>query len=338
MKGNLVFPLFACVVAIGSLSACSDSTPTALPPPQLEVALAAELPPAGARGVTVMTRNLMFGGSLTGLVTSTDPIPVRWATFWADIQAANFPERAGEFAREIAATSPALVGLQEVPLLRIQDPSDAITGGTTPATTVLMDFLAILHDSLVGRGLSYQVAIARPNTDVELPLLVAGTTSQYVDMRYTDRDVILARTDITTEHPLGATYAARVSAPLNDGTLSFTARSQRGWASIEAVVGGVRYRFVTTHLERASGGGLTLVSEAQATELIAAMQAETLPVILVCDCNSRADGTGSRSYGWLVATAADGGADSWMRGASPTLAIPDTRRGYRDPPNDSTSS
>jgi hypothetical protein len=60
--------------------------------------------------------------------------------------------------------------------------------------------------------------------------------------------------------------------------------------------------------------GLAPFNEAQARELIAALQAETLPLILACDCNSRADGTGSRSYGWLVDDVSAGGGgflDAW---------------------------
>jgi hypothetical protein len=313
--------LVAAVAGVGVLAVCSETNSPV--PRSTAQPSASELPAVGARGFTIMTRNLKFGGSLTEFAGSTDPVPVRWAKLWADVQAFDFPERAGTFAREIAETSPALVGLQEVPLFRTQTPSD---GGTTPATGVLMDFLSILEDSLAARGLSYRVAAVNATTDVELPMLVAGTIDQYVDLRYIDRDVILARNDVATDDPNGAKYAARISLTLPDGT---RVRSERGWVSTRATLGGVMYRIVSTHLERGTGS-LVGFNEAQATELITILRPETLPLILVCDCNSPAGQSAPRSYGWLVAAAEDGGGgflDAWPEAnpfdAGYTARLPD---------------
>jgi hypothetical protein len=239
--------LVAAVAGVGVLAVCSETNSPV--PRSTAQPSASELPAVGARGFTIMTRNLKFGGSLTEFAGSTDPVPVRWAKLWADVQAFDFPERAGTFAREIAETSPALVGLQEVPLFRTQTPSD---GGTTPATGVLMDFLSILEDSLAARGLSYRVAAVNATTDVELPMLVAGTIDQYVDLRYIDRDVILARNDVATDDPNGAKYAARISLTLPGGT---RVRSERGWVSTRATLGGVVYRIVSTPTTTASTMG-----------------------------------------------------------------------------------
>lgn len=266
-----------------------------------------------------MTWNVKFGGDLVGLVGSLSDVnaaPRRMAKLWDDVQASNFPERAGVIARQIAATSPALIGLEEMAYFRIQDPGDAITGGATPATNVVLDFLRILQDSLAGRGLSYRVAASQENADLEIPALVAGTTDQYIDIRYTDRNVILARNDVATSNGAGAVYVTTISAPLYrtvSGT-RITMSNLRGWVATDATVGGVTYRFVTTHLESRAVSA-TAYQEPQARELIALLVSETRPLILVCDCNSAADGSTSRSYGWLVSAADQGGGgfvDVWI--------------------------
>jgi endonuclease/exonuclease/phosphatase family metal-dependent hydrolase len=50
------------------------------------------------------------------------------------------------------------------------------------------------------------------------------------------------------------------------------------------------------------------VQEAQGQELLAAHAGASLPVVLVCDCNSRADGTGTATYADLLAA---GFTDTW---------------------------
>lgn len=309
--GNRILHL---VVGLAALTACTDRIPTAPPPPRVTSTLTSELPSAGARGLTAMTRNVRFGGDLAALAFGPAPTPVRMATFYAEIQSANFPERAGAFARDIAATAPALVGLQEIATLRLQDPSDAISGGTDPATVVVLDFLDILLDSLEALGQSYYIAAAHQNADFELPMLASADPLHYVDLRYTDRDVILARSDVATSDAAGGLYAARISVTITwgDPLVSLRVRNYRGWVSTVATVGGVAYRFFNTHLESATSA--LSISEAQGAELVTLLASDSLPVVLVCDCNSAADGSSSRTYGWLVQAESQGGGgflDTW---------------------------
>lgn len=288
--------LVAALCATSSLLAgCADAPPTAPATAASAVVQAVRLPDPGARGITVMTRNLYLGGDILSLAQPSPlPIPVRTAMLWGQIQASNFPERAGAIAREIAAASPLLVGLQEVPIYRVQSPGDAAFGGTVPATAVALDFVAILQDSLAALGLDYRVAASRTLTDVELPVLTsAGPPPSFIDVRYTDREVILARADVPTRNPESGVYDARLSMSIS----GITVTALRGWVSTEATWGGVTFRFVSTHLET---DGAAPIQEAQASELIAVLDAETLPVILVGDFNSEADRSTTATYGLLV--------------------------------------
>ena len=284
------------VLAALLLHGCADPAPTAPPIAASGPELAVRLPAAGARGLTVMTRNLYLGGDILALgQPSPLPVPVRTAMLWGEIQASDFPERAGALAREIRDARAHLVGVQEAPIYRIDPSGDAAVGGTNPATVVALDFLAILRDSLAALGVEYDVAAVRELTDVELPVLVSpGPPPSFIDVRYTDREAILVRRGVPTRNPGGGTFAARFSLTVS----GITIEALRGWVSVEASVGGVWYRFVSTHLE--VGGAAAPVQEAQARELVAALAGERLPIVLVGDFNSPADGSGTDSYAFLT--------------------------------------
>lgn len=284
-----------------ALAACTDAVTTAPLAPRAP--RADRLPAAGARALTVMTRNLYLGGDLFAVARpSPVPLPGRVAQVWMDIQSSNFPERAGAIAREIAETNPALVGLQEVPLYRYDPTGDAAFGGTHQATTVVLDFLSTLRDSLAARGLHYEVASSNLLSDIELPMFVSLNPVRLADIRYTDRDVILARADVPTRDPRSGVYAAKV--PVNVSGVQIEVL--RGWASVEATVGGIDLRFVDTHLET---DGFPPIQVAQAQELLGILAAETKSTVLVCDCNSAADRSETASYGMLID--AGGFVDAW---------------------------
>lgn len=285
-------------------AACADSVTAPSPDAALATTSADRLPPAGARGLTVMTRNLYLGADIFAVAQVSDPrqIPLAVTTAWQHIQLMNFPERAGRIADEIAATSPHLVGLQEVPLYRIDPTGDAVYGGTNPATIVALDYLATLQGALAARGQCYNVAASNLLTDVELPA-VTSPAPTFVDIRYTDRDVILARCDVPTSDARSGVYTDRLVFHVPNGP---SIPAVRGWASTLATVGGVTYRFADTHLETE---GSPTIQEAQAGELLATLASETKPIVLVCDCNSAADGSQTASYGIITG---GGFADTWL--------------------------
>ena len=65
-----------------------------------------------------------------------------------------------------------------------------------PAEDVAFDHLQILLDALESRGLDYAPVAVTTNDDLELPAFTTPGVLQ--DVRLTDRDVILVRTDVPT--------------------------------------------------------------------------------------------------------------------------------------------
>ena len=249
-------------------------------------------------GITVMSRN-MYVGANVDIVISGDPqqIPLLVAQAFQELVSTNYPLRAELLADEIARTRPHVVGLQEVSLIRIQDPGDFLAGNPAPATTVFLDFLPILLDALAARGLDYRVVSTVENTDVELPM-VTSPTPTFADVRLTDYDAILARGDVSTANAAAANYAAALPVP---GTPIVV---KRGYVAVDATVGGRTYRVVNTHLESA----LEQVRLGQAAELVQYLAGETQPIIALGDFNSDAE-TGGQTYQFLVGS---GYADAWL--------------------------
>jgi len=111
--------------------------------------------PPGARDITILDQNLYVGSEFTPIMT-LDPTDTNYvynllrgvAQVYQTIAASDFPKRAQALAREIAVTRPDLVALQEVSLIRSQVPGDLLLGGTTPASDVQLDYLAILLANL----------------------------------------------------------------------------------------------------------------------------------------------------------------------------------------------
>src|SRR5947209_4829914 len=139
---------------------------------------------SSVRTVTIMTRNMDsatdFGPEIAA-TTQQQFLAAVTATY-QEVQASTIPERAQAVAREIGAQHPDLVVLQEAGVWR--------TGpfGQPPATTVQFDSLQSLLDALKQQGLAYMPVAVMNEFDLE------GPSSLGFDVRYTDRDVILART------------------------------------------------------------------------------------------------------------------------------------------------
>jgi len=264
----------------------------------------AVLPATGASGITVMTRNIYLGFGIDQVLSGDLPL----AQGLADLNATDFPKRAGMLAAEIQATRPHLIGLQEVIDYSMQVPSDIMIGNFTPnATDPVFHFLDILLDSMEARGLDYVVAVNNPTTDVEVPIQVAPGV--FADIRYTDHDVILARSDVELGDATAQVYAARL--PVTIPPLPPTARPL-GYAAVEAVANGTPLLFVTTHLETQS---FPAIQVAQAAELIDQLAGRELPIVLVGDFNSAANpgapaGKETATYGMLLNA---GYHDVWLR-------------------------
>jgi endonuclease/exonuclease/phosphatase family metal-dependent hydrolase len=146
--------------------------------------------------------------------------------------------------------------------------------------------------------------------DAELPVPTEG-----IDLRLTDRDVILARNDnLQAQFDVIAVQAHRYQAVFQFGSaLMGQLLIPRGWLSVDVNAGGRQFRFFTTHLE-STYPGLPQGEEtqlAQTGELIAAMAASPVPVVVAGDLNSNAE-FGPERTGSVQKIVAAGFADAWV--------------------------
>jgi endonuclease/exonuclease/phosphatase family metal-dependent hydrolase len=258
--------------------------------------------PPGAREITIFDQNLYVGAEFTPILTldPTDPNYVRnllgsVAQVYQAIVASDFPRRAQALAREIVETQPDLVTLQEVSLIRTQVPGDLLLGGTTPATDVQLDYLAILLANLNRHGLHYVAVAIVTNLDMELPMPTANP-AVFADVRLTDHDVILARADLPpgqlrVSNPRAGNFQTALPLP------SLGASIPRGWCAVDVTTRGRTFRVINAHPEENTAAP---IQAAQAQELLVGPAHTTLPVILAGDFNSDANGhDGTTTYDLL---------------------------------------
>ena len=289
------------VAALTLLSAlCAQAAPAGNSP--------SSFVPPGAREITVFDQNLYVGSEFTPVLAldPTDPnygmnLVMAVAQVYQTIIASDYPKRATVLAAEIAATQPDLVALQEVSLIRTQLPGDALFGGATPATDVQLDYLAILLAKLNRHGVHYAAVAIVTNLDMELPMPTA-TPGVFADVRLTDHDVILARVDLPPGHlRVGNAQAGNFQAALPLPSLG--AAIPRGWCAVDVATRGRTFRFINAHLEENVAAP---IQAAQAQELLAGPANTLLPVIMVGDFNSDANGTdGTLTYRLLTQTFVD---------------------------------
>lgn len=309
------------VVSIASFALLAG-TPTSIS--------AAEAGQAAARGhaVTVLTRNLYVGGVITKPIaaalgkTGTDALLALGHANYelrATVDRTNFSVRGRLLARELASARPELPGLQEVALWR-SGPLQLTPGqlGVPNATTVDIDFLAILLADLRRQGVTYSVASAQQGTDVEAPSFLGdptdGTATDARDVRLTVSDVVLVRAHAGVQviGRGGGNFEHRISLDLGGVALNIV----RSYAWADVRVGSSRFRFVTTHLESQSSD----LALAQAQELVAALATGPARTVLVCDCNSdpfnstiRAGDHVPHLAAYQLLTSVAGFADAWLR-------------------------
>jgi endonuclease/exonuclease/phosphatase family metal-dependent hydrolase len=286
------------------IAACSDESVTApreATDPSDAVDQTSQAEPPG-KELTFLSRNVYLGADLAPIIGVPVPqlIPIRTAEVWASVQATNFPERAKALADEIVGAQPDLVGLQEVSLWRTQFPGDAHLPNGVAATDTAFDFLQILLDELAARGQHYVVASVGQGVDAELFYFTGAPGASLTrDVRMTDRDVILAKNNVTIFNALGGQYAAKVTIPLG-GAGGPPVTIPRAWASVDAKFHGETIRFFNTHLEVESGSFAPL-QVAQGNEAIAMLSTSPYPVVAVGDYNSPTDGSATPTYANLLA-------------------------------------
>ena len=261
--------------------------------------------------ITVMTRNLYLGANAFRILGIENPleIPTAIGQIVQTIQATNFNARAQALAKEIDRVQPDLIGLQEVSLFRIQSPGDSTGQSPTPATDPYLDYLKILMTKLENLGLDYEIVSSIENFDQEFPMLASDDNggTRIDDIRLTDRDVILKRSDIQTRDVQEVFFQAKIEIPFVGGS---TISIPRSFSSVIATVHGRDYRFVNTHLETNENTPSEMIQALQALEMIEILGHEPLPVVLVGDINSPPESSAIQPYHRL-ATA--GFVDAWSK-------------------------
>jgi endonuclease/exonuclease/phosphatase family metal-dependent hydrolase len=253
--------------------------------------------------LTAMTRNLYLGTGLDNTLAASNFAEFVQAVSqdWAHVVATDFPTRAKALAAEILRAKPDVVGLQEVSLWRDQTVSDIVTGTTGPnATHVVYDFLAILQAALTAGGTPYTAVSTSTNADIEAPRLNSASPNGFTDVRITDRDVILVRTELANKFSGAASghYTAQLTVPSAVGPITFT----RGWASIDYRHDANRMvKIIDTHLETEAG---PTAQVAQGDELLG-LVANSPNVVVLGDINSAADGSQTPTYANLTKKLAD---------------------------------
>ncbi len=266
------------------------------------------------RKLRIATWNLYYGADLTDAVLAAaagDPeaIVAAVSAAYAQVQATDFPKRAGVIADEIVAFGPDLVGLQEAVLWRTQAPSDTFTEGPTPATDVALDFVEILLQALAARGETYEVASSLETFDAELPRMNA--LGELEDVRITDREVILVRRPDDPEEPAVTIHDADSGLYAVHLVLPSGQAIPQGWVSVDAEFDGQPFRFVSTHLE----ADYQQIRLAQADELMNGPAAGVGAVYVAGDFNTDAlaAGTGTApAYDLLTSGALQDAAMGWL--------------------------
>lgn len=270
MRASRAFPLAVLATFLVSCGSGESASPAELAA-STDAISASAVHPGNAGGnklVKVLTRNLYIGADVVPLILGEIADP---AELWEDIQATDYPLRAGALADEIAATSPDVVGLQEATRFDVTllDAQGAPVGGFT------VDYVEILLAELAARGSHYRVVVESALLQVSIPL--SPTTLVLVR----DRDVILAREDVETANEDWHVFT--VLAPLPPLVPGLTS-VPRGWTEADVKIRGEWFRFVNAHLE-VGEAELAPLQLAQAAELLAALPPDG-PVVLVGDFNA----------------------------------------------------
>jgi endonuclease/exonuclease/phosphatase family metal-dependent hydrolase len=259
--------------------------------------------------IKIMTQNMDAGtdfGYVTNPFLGFLPGPGGFLQFlqgayltYLEINASNFAYRASVLAGEIHSNHPALVGLQEVTLWRTEPLNFSTT--TPSATTVLFDQLNLLLTDLANE---YTAVAVQTLADVEVPVppfpqLVPAPGFTGLNVRYTDQNVVLVRTDLMQQLALSNiqkhqfTTQSSLASPL--GPIQIL----RGWISVDVQAqgqGNTPFRFVTTHLDTDPGFQVS-----QAKELVQALNStHNLPVVLCGDFNADADTQNNLTIGAIL--------------------------------------
>jgi hypothetical protein len=264
---------------------------------------------APADALEVMTQNQYLGADIAPLIGAIDTDGFNAAVVKAleQISDNQTVARVTRLAGQISGRQPHLVGLQEVwkftcipavPELEGYPCNDPAIAGA------FNDHLALTTSAL---GASYKVAAIVQNFTIDsydvypgIPFFFNGVPAF---LQVMDRDVILARADVTAEpyaYPCPGTPVEGEPDRNNvsvdgcnyvvDLPLGALGSVRRGFVAVDATVGAALYRFVNTHLEVEAGGPIPgEVQAAQAYQLLDTVTGVPAPgrrLVIVGDMNS----------------------------------------------------
>lgn len=270
---------------------------------------------ADTEELTVMTYNVYLGSDAEAIFAASPDDPTTLLALIAQeyqrVINSDYQSRAEAIAEAIKKHQPHLVGLQEITLMHSLDSQEM--------PSIYLDFLQLMESEL---GDEYRTVASINNTDVVLPLLGDLLAPEYetvvpddstcpqqmlsgcLYVRAVFSDVILARDDVEVSDVEAANYVTTL--PSLNPALTAT----RGYVALDATVSGTTYRVVNTHLEAYDD---MMTRQAQAGELVAILEDETRPLILLGDFNSDAN-TDPPGEVYSLLTAA-GYEDVWQGGA-----------------------
>jgi len=256
-----------------------------------------------------MTQNMYVGTDFSEIFAAQDTptLLAEVAEAFAEVQASNVPARIATMAHEIRTSKPDLIGLQEVALWQT-GPFDP----TTPsANEVAYDYLQLLLNELnKNESLRYEPVAILTNLVAEAPAI--GPAGLF-DVRFTDRVVVLARTDLNgMKFEVSNAVAQHFSTVLSVPTATLgQVTIPRGYISADVTRCGKTLRFVTAHLESFEeqlGLPFPVFRFAQAFELLQGPAATNMPVVVAGDFNADAENPMDPTYQLLRS---GGLADSW---------------------------
>lgn len=239
------------------------------------------------RTVEVMTQNMDAGTDFIFLLAPDLDLLTAATLTYGELLQSNIPNRAELLAKKIAHLQPDLISLQEVTLWQtISDDNQ---------TSVLYDQLQLLLNSLTKLNQHYTVVVSNKLTHNQLPVkpsIIGRDDDSTQAVIFTDRDVILARSDLKKPDLSLSNIQRHIYENLLP--LDGLGVSIRGWISVDAKIRGKSIRFVNTHLETVNPfvPETVTIQEAQADELIKAMDTTDMPVILAGDFNADAEHAG----------------------------------------------
>ena len=270
-------------------------------PPAAAAPPVATPPVHAGRELTAASYNFFLGGDIGSLVTAptAQQFFVDAAALWQNVQATDFPARAGAIADLLAEEHPDVVGLQEVA------DWDAVsrTGNPVPSD----DFLQILLDALAERGTPYRAVATNTNfVSPQVPIAPLG-----VALTCTDRDVVIVRAGSAG----GRVHATNAQPHTYQAGIPVQARTAAGHQGDPGLVDGRRDgrrgdSALRQHPPRAFNAQ---VRNLQALELKASLATSPYPVVLAGDLNSLPSDSGG-AYGAMQSI---GLADAWSVAEGP---------------------